>query len=83
MNDWRDRAACLGTDDDTFFPHEGDTDGAARAVAICDTCPVADQCLTEALTDEGTLGARHRYGIRGGLTPAQRHTLSRANRSRP
>lgn len=37
MTDWRDRAACLGVDDDTFFPDRNDTTGAETALRVCAT----------------------------------------------
>lgn len=72
MTDWRDRAACLGTDDDTFFPDRGDEAGTDAALRICATCPVTTQCLTTALTEEGNLAGPYRHGIRGGTTPDER-----------
>ena len=72
MSDWRDRAACLGADDDTFFPDRGDTTGTDTALRVCATCPVTTQCLDAALAEEGNLVGDSRYGIRGGTTPDQR-----------
>ena len=72
MSDWRTRAACLGTDHDTFFPDRGDTTGADAALRICATCPVTTECLNAALTEEGSLAGAYRHGIRGGTTPDQR-----------
>lgn len=72
MSDWRDRAACLGADDDTFFPDRTDTAGTDKALRVCATCPVTTQCLTAALAEEGNLAAAYRHGIRGGTTPDQR-----------
>lgn len=72
MSDWRDRAACLGHDDDTFFPDRGDTTGTDEALRVCATCPVTTQCLDAALTEEGNLAGAYRHGIRGGTTPDQR-----------
>ena len=72
MTDWRDRAACLGADDDTFFPDRADTAGTETALRVCATCPVTTQCLDAALTEEGDLAGAYRHGIRGGTTPDQR-----------
>lgn len=72
MTDWRDRAACLGADDEVFFPDRGDTAGADAALRICATCPVTTECLAAALTEEGNLAGQYRHGIRGGTTPEQR-----------
>lgn len=52
-----------------------------RAAALCFGCPILEECLEAAMAEEvdvrvstqGTpLGAQHRYGIRGGLTPKGR-----------
>ena len=72
MTDWLDRAACLGADDDTFFPDRADTAGTETALRVCATCPVTTQCLDAALTEEGDLAGAYRHGIRGGTTPDQR-----------
>ena len=52
---WRDRAACRGTDTETFFAtaprgsHRYDHEEAARdresAKRVCRVCPVATECL--------------------------------------
>jgi WhiB family redox-sensing transcriptional regulator len=66
---WRDDAACRGEDTDMFFPAPSDVVTAAKAVAVCDTCPVSDACLRDALET----GEQH--GIRGGLAPHRRRQL--------
>src|SRR5690606_37290482 len=66
---WREDAACQHADPDIFYPEPGDADTAARAVAVCGTCPVTEACLTDALH------TREQFGIRGGLTPRQRIPL--------
>lgn len=73
MTDWRDDAACRGTDPELFFPT-----GTARATTtaymsqvteakrICRRCPVSVQCLAWAVeTGQG-------YGIWGGMTEDER-----------
>ena len=67
LDDWRTRAACIGSDPDLWFP----ADNAARARtqhirAICAGCPVSAECL-QAASD---LDAR--YGIWGGLDEVER-----------
>lgn len=72
---WRKRAACREHDANMWFP-EDHTDTAtaqALAVGICVACPVRSHCLDDALAEEGGLGPKARYGIRGGLTGPQRH----------
>ena len=71
--DWRHRAACL-TEDPELFCRDDDSIDAATATRA--RCPVRDVCLTDALRDEQGLGATSRYGIRGGLTPAERWAIS-------
>ena len=56
-DDWRDRAACK--DDpipDLWFVPPGDRHGIAAAKAICRRCPVAAECLAEALADPSIVG---------------------------
>ncbi len=81
--EWQERAACRGVDLEVFFPHlePGRKAGGhvaakvARAKAFCFGCPVSLQCLTLALEAEGNSGESRRYGIFGGLTPAERAAL--------
>ena len=49
MADWRTRAACRGMNTDMFFPERGDGAGVDVAKAVCGTCPVAADCLDEAI----------------------------------
>jgi WhiB family transcriptional regulator, redox-sensing transcriptional regulator len=42
---WKPRAACRGLPVEIFFPEHGDSIAAARAKAICRTCPVTAECL--------------------------------------
>lgn len=80
MSDWLAAAACRGTDHRLFFPvleHRpvGETaERLALARSICDRCPVAAECLTDALV------SRDFDGIRAGLTGAQRKRLPRPPR---
>jgi WhiB family transcriptional regulator, redox-sensing transcriptional regulator len=71
---WKNRANCLTTDPDLFFP-ESETDKyreqIRRAKLICAMCDVAQRCLEYALiTQQGT-------GIWGGLTTKERQKLKR------
>lgn len=68
MSDWWTQAACSGLppiwwDSDHGLTNEG--------VEVCQTCPVRDACLAEALRREGEPGAT-RWGIFGGTTPNER-----------
>ena len=58
---WRDQATCLevvSADYDPFFSDAKDLQ--AEAIAICETCPVHDACLTFAVR------TGQQYGIWGG-----------------
>ena len=87
-DNWRDRAECAKPEHDpeTWFPIYTGTDRATQvdayrpAYEICRDCPVRAACLDEALRDEGTSNSNKRYGMRGGLTPAQRETAIRKKR---
>lgn len=71
--DWRDSAACIGTDLNLFFPIS--TVGVAAQVqideakAVCADCPVQRDCLAWALM----VGPE--FGIFGGRTDAERRRL--------
>ena len=76
-DDWRDRAECK--DDataDLWFVPPGDRHGIAAAKAICRRCPVAPECLAEAMADPSIVG------VWGGTTENQRAKL-RARAPRP
>ena len=50
---------------------------------VCNGCPVQAECLAEAMRHEGTVSAKGRHGVWGGLTPAERYALyRRKNRQR-
>ncbi|WP_225833749.1 WhiB family transcriptional regulator [Streptomyces sp. NK08204] len=74
MSDWREQAACRGTDPDLFFP-VGTTGPAAqqtqRAKKVCACCRVRERCLRWAL-DTG-----QSIGIWGGTTETERRALRR------
>lgn len=76
---WRDRAACLDTDPELFFP-VGVTGRALEqtheAKQVCAGCPVRAQCLGWAL-DTG-----QDVGVWGGLSEDERRAQRRASRAR-
>lgn len=79
--DWTMRSACrpLGASArEDFFPDSLRTherkQAEGRAKAICETCPVRETCLGEALAN------RDQYGIWGGLTTAERRSAQRSAR---
>lgn len=84
---WYERAVCRGADDQMslFFEQvliDGTkvrTDHAHTAVRqqFCARCPVRRQCLSTALQMEQSSSTKYRFGVWGGLTPAQRHSLEK------
>lgn len=69
---WRSQAACLHLPTNLFFPIGHGARArrqAARAKAVCETCPVQAECLDFALAANAT------YGVFGGLTEEERREL--------
>lgn len=76
-DDWRHGAACRDEDPELFFPISQLGPGAqqtGRAKAVCETCPVRQECLAFAV-DNGL-----DYGVFGGLTGDERRSLLRRKR---
>lgn len=78
---WTEGAACKPADLPLFFPkgqsgRNGDPTRDQPAKDICNRCPIRERCLTEALEEEA---GQQRWGIRGGLTAAERYALVREN----
>lgn len=74
---WRNLAACRGADPNLF------TDGPfGEAIAVCDTCPVADDCLIDALLVERHLNSNEIFGVRGGQRPDVRARFFRQHPDR-
>jgi WhiB family redox-sensing transcriptional regulator len=65
---WRDHALCAHADPDLWSPEPGES--AHTAKVLCGWCPVREQCLAWALD------TKEPYGICGGLTPLERHSLA-------
>lgn len=68
--DWQDRAACLYTDPEVFFPEKGVP--ATEARRICRGCEVRAECLAYALV------TYREYGIWGGTSEQERRKLRAA-----
>ncbi|MGH8900649.1 MAG: WhiB family transcriptional regulator [Egibacteraceae bacterium] len=72
--DWRNKAACLEEDPELFFPI-GTTgralDQIEEAKAVCQHCPVTQECL------EWALDTNQDAGVWGGMSEEQRRTLRR------
>jgi WhiB family redox-sensing transcriptional regulator len=75
---WQREAACRGLSlaesQAIFFPSRGDSIDEARA--ICDRCPVTEECLAFAL-------ANNCIGVWAGTSDRQRRRLRRGARSTP
>lgn len=78
---WREQAACLGLDHRIFFPEYSVGSGASityePARKICHDCPVAEECLEDALRRPRS----EDLGVRGGFTSQERQNI-RWNRNR-
>lgn len=67
---WMQDGACRDRKDIEFFPDSMTTPAAARAVALCNQCPVQEQCARYAMVNE------IEYGIWGGLSPRARREIA-------
>lgn len=77
VTSWRELAACRGSDLRIWFPEairpkELRARLTAEATELCAVCPVAADCLDDALAEDR---ADDQHGIRAGLTPEQRDRL--------
>ncbi|MCX5209715.1 WhiB family transcriptional regulator [Kitasatospora sp. NBC_00240] len=75
------QARCAEVPDPDIFYPAGYTAShkwqVADAKAICNNCPIKAQCLEDALEAEGAAEIPRRFGIHGGMTPAERHKVYR------
>lgn len=70
--EWREFAACSDRTDDLFFPsNESDISMVRAAKAVCQSCPVQEDCLQYSLDTGQT------EGIWGGLTSRERRVARR------
>ncbi|QCQ92123.1 WhiB family transcriptional regulator [Rhodococcus sp. SGAir0479] len=79
--DWQMRGLCRGMDSSMFFHPDGERGRAraqreSRAKETCRRCPVLAQCRNHALA------VSEPYGIWGGMSEAERETLTRQSRRR-
>ncbi len=65
MGDWRERAECLNHDPELFFPI-GESRSyqlqIERAIEVCKSCPVVEECMTFAVETKQT------HGVWGGTS---------------
>lgn len=69
------RGACRGLDPELFHPVRGDVDTLKAAQAVCDGCPVREECLEYAIVN----GEEH--GIWGGASEAERKRIAQRRRA--
>lgn len=67
--DWQERALCAQTDPEAFFPEQGGSSRAAKAV--CRACEVRVECLEDDL-EKGIS-----WGVRGGLSESERRKIKK------
>lgn len=72
MSNWRHAALCRGFDPELWFPIAGPgtptyREQVGEAKAVCQQCPVREQCLEWALGE--------RFGVSGGLDEYERRAL--------
>jgi WhiB family redox-sensing transcriptional regulator len=67
---WQDKAACLDADSSLFLT--GVTSRVIQAKAICERCPVIDDCLAFALDNDDF--EPHVYG---GMTGDERRVIAK------
>jgi WhiB family redox-sensing transcriptional regulator len=66
---WQERAACIGSDPELFA--SGVTSRVLKAKAICEHCPVIDDCLSFAIANDD-----FEVGVYGGLTGDERRAIA-------
>lgn len=75
---WLHRTVCRPEHANIFFPDATTPKDFDEAKQICAECPVAKECLNEALLWEGKAIPKFRFGVRGGLNPTERYKLAKA-----
>ncbi|SDH69314.1 WhiB family transcriptional regulator, redox-sensing transcriptional regulator [Sinosporangium album] len=75
-SDWMKNAACRDADPEIFFPIGSPGTAVYRqtvqaAKAVCDTCPVTERCLSDAMAKPSL------QGVWGGLEEDERRRLRR------
>jgi len=73
MGAWRDDAACKGKNGRFFYPERSQVN-AAKGKAICNSCPVREECLDEAIANG------ERFGIWGGMDQEERRREAQRRR---
>lgn len=71
LYEWVAYAACCEPDAPSMFPHPTDDEGQIRAKDTCAKCPVAHECLSQALA------SNEAHGVWGGLNEDERRQLKK------
>lgn len=79
---WMLRGICAN-EPDLMSPREDDVKGIKAARGICGNCPVRQDCLNSAMTEEIGKNAQQRDGVRGGYTPSERYAIHRNRPKKP
>jgi hypothetical protein len=66
---------CANGDTEAWFPPRADISGTRDARALCNGCPVIEECLRYAIHAEWGNAKSGRDGIYGATTPAERYAL--------
>ena len=76
---WQEDAACRqATVPEVFFPEGHNTHARmTAALSYCRSCPVADECLQDALAEEAGRSRRLIFGVRGGHGPEARYRMQK------
>lgn len=69
--EWRTDGACRGHNPAWWYPMQGGATHAAKALRICATCPVKQECL------DWAIAAGESHGIWGGLMEGERRHEAR------
>lgn len=70
-HDWSTFGNCLDVDPDVMFPGDHNPAAIEEAKAVCQGCPVLQQCISER-TRKGD-----RYGVWGGMTENDRKAAAK------
>lgn len=75
--DWQFDGACVTADPESFFLEDSmrgkkKREKEKKAIALCNTCPVKQECLDHALK------VPEIYGVWGGMTEEHRHDLAKS-----
>lgn len=76
---WMQHGACRGMNPELFFPGPGDSH--TEALAVCNSCPVSEECLDYRIATTPGTGSYLDDGIWGGTNSRERVRLRRLSSS--